>query len=62
MDTQTYSSGAALLIAVLAILPLMMYLRRRRNPVRKPVFLALGIVSLALLGVGVALAATHGTL
>ncbi len=62
MDTQTYSSGAALLIAVLAILPLMMYLRRRRTPVRKPVFLALGIVSLALLGVGVALAATHGTL
>lgn len=62
MDPQTYSSGATVLIAVLAILPLMMYLRRRGNPLRKPVFLALGSVSLALLGVGVALAATHDVL
>lgn len=66
MDTQTYSSGAAVLIALLPILPLMLYLRRRRNsvqkpPIRKPVFLVLGSISLATLGVGVALAATHGT-
>ncbi len=62
MDANTYSSGAIVLIALLPILPLMLYLRRRRSPVRKPVFLVLGSVSLALLGVGMALAATHGAL
>ncbi len=65
MDTQTYSSGAAVLIALLPILPLMLYLRRRSSPqkppLRNPVFLALGSISLLLLGVGVALAASHGT-
>ncbi len=61
MDAQTYSSGAVVLVAVLTILPLMMYLRRRHNSNRKPVFLALGSISLVLLGVGVALATTYGT-
>lgn len=60
MNAHTYSSGAAVLIALLPILPLMLYLRRRRKPLRKPAFLALGSVSLALLGVGVVLATNHG--
>ena len=62
MNAHTYSSGAAVLIALLPILPLILYLRRRHKSMHKPVFLAFGSVSLALLGVGVVLATTHGAL
>lgn len=61
MNAQTYSSGAIVLIALLPVLPLMLYLRHRRNSPRKPVLLALGAASLALLGVGLALATGYGT-
>ena len=59
MNVQTYS-GAAVLIALLPILPLAMYLRRRAGTKHRRVSLALAATSLALLGAGVATAATQG--
>ena len=59
MNATTYG-GAAVLIALLPILPLAMYLRRRAAPGHRRVSLALAAASLALLGAGVATAASHG--
>ena len=59
MNATTYN-GAAVLIALLPILPLAMYLRRRAGAKHRRVSLALAAASLALLGAGVAMAASHG--
>ena len=61
MNASTYG-GAAVLIALLPILPLSMYLRRRGNAKPRRMPLALVAASLALLGVGVATAAGQGLL
>jgi hypothetical protein len=59
MNATTYG-GAAVLIALLPILPLAMYLRRRGGTKRGRMFPALVAASLALLGAGVATATSHG--
>ena len=59
MNTTTYG-GAVVLIALLPILPLAIYLRRRAGAKHRRVYLALAAASLALLGAGVAVAASQG--
>lgn len=59
MNATTYG-GAAVLIALLPILPLAMYLRHRAGAKQRRASLALAAASLALLGAGVATAASHG--
>lgn len=61
MDT-THYSGIAVLIALLPILPLAMYLRRRGQRKWRRGLVAAGISSLALLVTGTAIATTHGAL
>lgn len=60
MDAQTTRSGAAVLLALLPVLPLMLFLRRRAMRPGRRVLLASGTASLGLLGIGVALALSHG--
>lgn len=61
MNATTYG-GAAVLIALLPILPLAMYLRRRTGAKHGRTALVLAAASLALLGAGVATAASQGLL
>jgi hypothetical protein len=59
MDT-THDGGIAVLIALLPILPLAMYLRRRGKREWRRGLVAAGVSSFALLVTGIAIATTHG--